>query len=179
SHLFGGWRVSGIFTASSGVPVGPKLRGRNAPDLSRAANNQRPELMPGRTVENMTTGVTAGCLGLPGGQKLGTPDLYFDPCAFTVPPPGFYGNAGRNSIIGPGFFNVDFSLSKSIPIGISEESRLQVHADLFNLANHPNFGRPEQETIVQSTGRVQPGAGEITETVSSERQIQFGLKFIF
>jgi hypothetical protein len=183
SHLFGGWRISSIFSASSGVPVGPKLRGSggsgSAPDGARSANNQNPELVADRTVESMTSGTTAGCPGLAGSQKLGTPDQYFDPCAFTRPERGFYGNAGRNIIIGPAFVNVDFSLLKSTPIGINEGSLLQFHADFFNVANHPNFGRPASSVIQLNNGNVFPGAGQITSTASSERQIQFGLKLMF
>ncbi|HXG46951.1 MAG TPA: TonB-dependent receptor [Methylomirabilota bacterium] len=195
SKLLGGWQISGILKASSGVPVGPTLRGSggsgSAPDGRRSANEQHPELVAGRTVESMTTGTFQGCAAttnpstgqpLPGyapGQKLGTPDLYFDPCAFERPLAGFYGNAGRNIIIGPGFLNMDFSLMKSIPLGLAEGSRLQFNADFFNIANRPSFGRPQNATIQNSNGRVFTGAGQITSTVSTARQIQFGLKLIF
>src|SRR5438128_12013843 len=50
------------------------------------------------------------------GQKLGTPALWFDPCAFAVPPAGFYGNLGRGTFIGPGTVDFDMSLGKSIPL---------------------------------------------------------------
>jgi hypothetical protein len=194
SKVFGGWQFSGILRASSGVPVGPKVQGASgsgvAPDLRRSANEQAPDIVAGRTVESMTTGTFQGCAGtinpntglpLPGyapGQKLGTPDLYFDPCAFTRPPSGFYGNAGRNIIIGPGFLNVDIGLMKSIPLGLSEGSRLQFNADMFNLANHPNFGRPSNSVLTANSDLVRSGAGQIT-SASTERQIQFGLKIIF
>jgi hypothetical protein len=181
SNVFGGWQISGIFSASSGVPVGPKLRGSSgsgrAQDGRRSANEQAPELVAGRTVESMTTGTTAGCPGLAGGQQLGTPDLYFDPCAFARPEAGFYGNAGRNIIIGPGFMNMDFSLTKAV--NVTEGSRVQFHADFFNIANRPSFGRPQNATIENSNGRVRTGAGQITSTSSQARQIQFGLKYIF
>jgi hypothetical protein len=182
SHILGGWQLSGILRTSSGVPVGPKLRGAggraNAQDGRRGANEQTPDIRPDRTVESMTTGVSS-CTGDLAGQKLGTPDLYFDPCAFMVPAPGFYGNAGRNIIIGPGFMNVDLSLSKSTPIGVlGEGSRLNFHADLFNVMNRPNFGRPSN-AVLDLQGRVFTNAGRIGSTINSERQIQFGLKMIF
>jgi hypothetical protein len=127
----------------------------------------------------MTTGVTAGCAGQVAGQKLGTPDLYFDPCAFTIPAAGFYGNVGRNIIIGPGFLNVDMSLTKSTAIGaLGENGRLNFHADLFNVLNRPNFGRPSNATTT-ATGSVFTNAGRISGTIGSERQLQFGLKLIF
>jgi len=202
SKLLGGWQLSSIISLSSGVPVGPTLRGASAPDGRRSVNEQHPELVEGRTVESMTTGATAGCTyvnGLPGpyndaaatnptialasvkpGQQLGTPDLYFDPCAFSRPLAGFYGNAGRNIIIGPGFANLDISFKKSTPIGLGEGSMLQFHGDFFNLLNHPSFGRPTA-AILQNAGNGNPftGGGQITRTASFARQIQFGLKLIF
>ncbi len=199
SKMFGGWQVASIVALSSGVPVGPSSRGANgaalAPDGRRSANNeQRPDLVAGRTVPSMTTGTTAGCTGVAAGQKLGTPDLYFDPCAFTRPtvipipagavanqwfPGGFYGDAGRNIIIGPGSVNVDISLKKSTPIGLGEGSLLQFHGDFFNLFNHPSFGRPAGSTINNADASVVPLAGTINSTSSFARQIQFGLKLIF
>jgi hypothetical protein len=203
SYLFGGWQLSSILSASSGVPFGLTVRGAGgsavAPDLRRSINEQHPDLVSGRSFDSLTSGTTAGCTFagsaatgfFPGpydaskpaassvvpGQELGTPDLYYDPCGFAVPAAGFYGNAGRNILIGPGFLNVDFSLTKSVPVGLNEESRVQFHADFFNLANHPNFGRPA-EAVLEKNGRVRGGAGQ-SNSASTERQIQFGLKLIF
>lgn len=189
-HLFGGWQVSSIVRATSGAPVRVELRGRAAPDGSRSSANQHPELAPGFHGSAIWTGTTSGCMGTRGtsvaaGQQLGTPDLYYDPCAFTTPPPapegmsgGFYGNAGRNIIIGPSFFNIDFSVKKNIAAGLSESSNLVFHADFFNLLNHPNFGTP-RDRIIRSDGRYEASGGKITTTSSSERQVQFGLKLVF
>ncbi|MSO20032.1 MAG: TonB-dependent receptor [Acidobacteria bacterium] len=184
--LLGGWHLTSIFSATSGVPARVKLRGRSAPDLSRSANNQTPELGPGRTSKDIWTGVTAGCPGVAAGQRLGTPDLYYDPCAYTIPPAapaglaggGFYGNAGRNTILGPAYFNLDFSLKKSTPIGLGESGQLLFHLDSFNLMNHPNFGAP-QDQVRANTGALVAGAGKISSTSHSERQLQLGLKLIF
>ena len=199
SKILGGWNFSTILALSDGVPVFAGSRGAGgtawAPDGRRSANNeQRPDLVAGRTVESLTNGTTAGCQGVAAGQKLGTPDLYFDPCAFTRPPSipipagavanqwfagGYYGNSGRNIIIGPSFANLDISLKKSTPLGLGESSSFQFHADFFNLLNHPSFGRPQIATIQNSDGGIFPGAGTITSTASSSRQIQFGVKIIF
>ena len=48
---------------------------------------------------------------------------------------------GRNVFTGPGFANIDFSLSKSMDLG-AENHRLQLRGDFFNLFNHPNFDIP-------------------------------------
>ena len=107
------------------------------------------------------------------------------PCAFTAPPPapagmrgGFYGNAGRNIIIGPGFANLDLSLKKNIAVGLGESTSLQLHADVFNIFNHPNFGIPRDQ-VRTNTGALVAGAGTITSTSGSERQMQFGVKLMF
>jgi hypothetical protein len=213
--FLGGWRISGILRAASGVPVGPTLSASgngSAPDLRRTPSEEHPELMPGRDVASMTSGTFQGCAATAGvsgyepGQKLGTPDLYFDPCAFTRPEftyrttqgaivtvpagsnaalpsgatviSGFYGNVGRNIIVGPGFLNADLSLMKAFPVGLGEGVRLQFQADLFNIANHPNFGRPTGRTTTLTTGKVSTNAGKIT-SASAERQMQFGLKLVF
>jgi len=76
--------------------------------------------------------------------------------------------------------NLDFSLHKSTPLRIREGSLLEFHADFFNLLNRANFGNPTGTTILNSTsGAYVPGAGQITNTVTSSRQVQFGLKMIF
>src|SRR5262249_47281444 len=61
AYIVGGWRLSGIFSVSSGAPFTINSGGRNAPDGSRSAGRQRPELMPGRTSENIISGTTSGC----------------------------------------------------------------------------------------------------------------------
>ena len=191
-HLFGGWQISSIFRATSGVPVRVELRGRAAPDGSRSSSNQHPELAPGFHGDSIWTGTSAGCGGKFAGDKLGTPNRYYDPCAFISPlelplpigpdgkelEGGFYGNAGRNIIVGPGFVNIDFSIKKNTAIGLSESSTLMFHADFFNLFNHTNFGIP-RDRVIRTNGKYESAAGKITTTSSSERQIQFGLKLVF
>jgi hypothetical protein len=110
---------------------------------------------------------------------LGTPELYYDPCAFFLPPTGFYGNAGRNILIGPGFTNLDLSLLKTIAVRFKEGSRLQFQADVFNLFNRPNFDRPAISVLNAANGSLVSGAARITTTRGLARQMQFGLKFVF
>ena len=165
NHLLGGWQLSGIFSASTGTPFTVYMAGRNAPDLSRNAERQHPDLIAGRSFKDMIRG---------------GPDQYFDPTAFALPPPGFYGNAGRNILIGPGFANVDFSLMKTTPLGISEGSRLEFRAEFFNLLNRANFAVPSFTQVFNSASRGPvAGAGRITRTVSSSRQLQFGLRLVY
>lgn len=122
-----------------------------------------------------------------GGRKVGGPELYFDPCAFALQPNGFYGNVGRNTLTGPGFFNVDLSLSRSFPL--REQRQLEFRADFFNLLNRPNFSTPSSPTGAQvsagalvfpdATGVPAGNAGQIFRTVNDSRQIQFSLRYSF
>jgi hypothetical protein len=131
-------------------------------------------------VRRIVSGTTAGCTGVQAGQALGTPTLYFDPCAFAMPAPGYLGNLGRSTLIGPRFADVDLSLIKSTHLPLTEASRLEFRADFFNLANHPNFAIPSAFQVFNTTTRTPiAGAGTITSTVGNSRQLQFGLKFIF
>jgi len=109
----------------------------------------------------------------------GNPNHYFDPTAFFLPPAGFYGNAGRNILIGPGVVNFDGSLMKITPLSFREGSRLEFHADFFNVLNHAHFGLPSAAVLNPSNRQYVATAGLITKTVGAPRQLQFGLKLIF
>ena len=76
----------------------------------------------------------------------------------------------------PGLATFDFSILKDITV--TEESRIQFRAEFFNIFNRPNFGTPQDEPWTDR-GAPDPEAGEITDTFTSARQIQFSLKFIF
>jgi hypothetical protein len=93
-----------------------------------------------------------------------------------VPPPGRYGNAAPQTIIGPGLFNLDFSLFKSFRV--AEGKQMQFRSEFFNITNHPNFGQPNTNIFSSPTTRGAT-AGQITETVTTARQIQLALKLTF
>jgi carboxypeptidase family protein/TonB-dependent receptor-like protein len=173
--LLGGWQVGGILTLSSGNPFSVTLGFNQAPTLSRIIGHQRPDLVSGFS-NNPTSGVTQGCTGVAAGQKLGTPDLFYNPCAFALPQPGFFGNLGRNTVISPGLADLDFSLFKNIHM--RERAHLQFRAEIFNLLNRANFGRPAVLNVFDSRGVVS-NAARITSTLTPSRQIQFGLKLTF
>jgi hypothetical protein len=165
AHFVDGWQLSNIFTVSSGTPFSANVSGRNAPDLSSDVGRQRPDLVAGRNSSNIVTG---------------NPNQYFDPTAFFLPPAGYYGNAGRNVMTGPGFVNFDLSLFKSTPLSVREGARLEFRAEMFNLFNRANFGIPSSLQVLNGSTRAYiGGAGKITSTVGSSRQLQFGLKLIF
>jgi hypothetical protein len=113
---------------------------------------------------------------------VGTPTLYFDPCAFIAQPLGTFGNLGRNTLIGPGITELDFLIAKNFQI--REGTELQFRAEGFNILNHPNFQAPSAATRRIFDGSAQgqlvsTAVGALTSTTTSSRQIQFGLKLVF
>jgi len=106
-------------------------------------------------------------------------DHWFDPRAFSMPVAGTFGNAGRSAYRGPGLFNADTSLFKRIPI--RESVTLQFRAEAFNVLNHTNFAFPNQ-VVFQGTSSnysYSESAGQITNTATTSRQLQFALKLLF
>ena len=170
----GGWEVNGTFIAGSGFPLNI-LAGFNNSQNGDTINPDRPNLNPGFS-NNPTSGTTAGCQGVPAGQKLGTPTLWFDPCAFSLSPAGTFGNLAKNTVGGPTSFSADFTMAKNFPV--REKMNLQFRAEFFNILNHANFRAPSS-TNVFTAARVRSGTvGRITGAFPG-RQIQFGLKLTF
>ena len=172
--IAGGWTLNGIGTFRSGEP----FTGRVGSNLSNNGDRwapDRPNLNPGFS-NNPTSGVSAGCtIGknvIAPGTPLGTPSLFYDPCAFSRPAAGTYGNLGRETLTGPRLFNVDFSADKGFKL--TEALNLQFRAELFNLLNEAHFYTPGFNVFSGS-------AGVITRLTSSPggRLVQFGLKLIF
>ena len=192
--LLNGWGFSGILSLQTGYPFSALVqRNLSRTGVAGGGNSRvdRPDLVAGRSFPDITSGTTAGCAGVAAGQKLGTPNLWYDPCAFTLQQPGFLGNAGRNILHGPGMANLDFSLTKDTALGfLGESGKLQFRADVFNIFNHSHFATPSQGTggvnsaAFLFTGRTATetplrGAGRITHTGLASRQIQLALKIVF
>ncbi|MCH7978256.1 MAG: carboxypeptidase regulatory-like domain-containing protein [Acidobacteria bacterium] len=175
-HLLGGWRLNALTRIRSGPP----FSAQTGFDRANTGEGARfPDLAPGAS-NNPTSGTTAGCAGVDAGRELGTPDLYFDPCAFALQPEGFLGNLGRNTMIAPGVATVDFSLAKTFPLSaITEDARIEFRGEFFNLFNRPNFGLPIDDVFGRRSLRPDSDAGAITETNGSARQIQFALRLTF
>jgi hypothetical protein len=152
--------VNSIFTAQSGFPFTPQLS-YNPSNNGDTRNPVRPFVNP----------------AFAGSVILGNPTQWFNPAAFLQPPAnsGFYGNLGRNTLIGPGLATWDMSVLKDT--AISERLNLQFRAEIFNLLNRSNFGTPN--LIVFTPSGVSGTAGAITSTSTTSRQVQFGLKLLW
>ena len=115
----------------------------------------------------------------------GDPNQWFDVNTFVLQPANTIGNLGRDTLIGAKLVNLDCSVFKQFVL--REGKTLQFRAEVFNMLNHPNFSVPTGENRSVFTG-VDPvtgagipskTAGQINATVTTSRQIQFGLKFAF
>jgi hypothetical protein len=192
-QVLGGWQLSGLMRLSTGLPFSAQtgfdwarqVQGGRYPDLlSGASNNPISGNTAGCTLQNSSTFRYDGASAIPAGAELGTPDLWFDPCVFTLPQPrGVIGNLGRNTLIGPGVTNIDFRLGKTFNLSqVHENARLEFRGELFNAFNHPNFSQPGDGVFVSAsanTGRPSGSAGIINSTSGNPRKIQFGLKLTF
>jgi hypothetical protein len=160
NEVLGGWRVTTIFQARSGIPFTPIVASGNT-DLALSGSVQ---CFCGYSVFANRNG--SGNLSNP------TINKWFDTSAFTAPASGF-GNSGRNILRGPRYVDMDLSLGKTFRI--TERAGFELRADSYNALNHPQFNLPDNN-ILSST------AGKITSTTNfggPGRTIQLGGRFSF
>jgi hypothetical protein len=171
-----GWELLSISSITSGSPFtvysGIQQTGAGTigadrpdqieiPDLSSAGSSTRPrDDYFGRGLNNGTFFFSTP-IGIAGG---------------TGPNSGRFGTLGRNTFRGPAYYDFDFALIKTTPIGHRESglerADLQFRAELFNLFNIVNMGLPAN--IIAGTG-----FGMVSKTAGTSRQIQFSLKLIY
>lgn len=99
-----------------------------------------------------------------------TADRWLNPAAFATPAAFTYGNAGRNTVVGPGLQTLDLALTREF--NLTEKTKFQLRAEFFNALNHTNLGTPGR--FVNT-----PQFGVITEAATPGRQIQFGARVSF
>ena len=182
-----GWKASSIFTLQSGAPFSV-VSGRGT--VNRAARSGGETVDTSLTAAQIRsaiqtsfpgTGAFAGEVLLINpsfidpntGLGAGTDGLTCSPLVsngFCNPQPGQLGNLARNAFNGPNFFDMDFSVLKTIPI--TERMSVELRGDAFNILNHPVFLIGTQN--INSTV-----FGQITSTASTPRIVQIGAKFSF
>lgn len=177
----GGWRIGGILNARSGVPINPTI---NRPDTLT---------INGVTVTNV-----------PGGNTRGTqrPDVvpgvdpylkdgvrWLNPAAFAAPLPGTFGNMPRNFVRGPGFWQLDLSVSKDIRFSSTNQG-MQFRIEMFNITNRLNYenpaavlpagtiGQPFTDAVAGTFGYM---LGPLNRTVGlgTARQTQVSVRYLF
>jgi hypothetical protein len=203
--ILGGWDIGGIANARSGIPVqvqivrpdvvyrdaagmvfaspaADRVAIINTPGGGASRNVRRPDLVPG-----VDPFIKDGGL------------LFLNPAAFATPQPGTFGNLERNSIVGPGFKQVDFFFAKHFRFNRAD---FEFRGEVFNLFDFVNFANPIgtlpqaiPNAALSEAARVQPGQaytsaaagtfGRLGSTVGrtvglgTPRQIQFALRFSF
>jgi hypothetical protein len=145
--MFGGWQLSGIASAQTGLPYTVTLNF----DPSNSGVTARPD--------RLRDGA------LPADRR--DPVRWFDLDAFVAPPSFVYGNGGRNILRAPGRVNTDLAVARMV--SLTERARLQFRGEFFNLFNTPQFGLPGMAIGT-------PQAGIIPNVVKPERQIQLALR---
>jgi len=156
----GGWEIAGINTITPGEMVTFTYTPAAAFQVSAitndfsGANNYRPNLTcdPYPTSgQSITNWFNASCVSLP------------------TDPSQPFGNAPRNNVRGPNFWQVDFAASKNVTI--TSQMRLQLRLEAFNLLNRDNFTPP-------AANRSASNFGTIISTFDA-RQLQLGVKLIW
>jgi carboxypeptidase family protein/TonB-dependent receptor-like protein len=191
-----GWQLGGIVSLSDGVPVWAfNIPGNDPMGQLDSEPITIPDRVPGCSLTNPSSG------------RHGTLQ-YINPACFTnaIAPAGInaatmcdqafniinkqptntcinlLGNLGRNTVVGPGLVNIDYSMIKDTKIPkISETFTVQFRAEFFNVFNHANFAPPTAGNLSPFDGTGSPigGFGTLTTTQTPERQIQFALKLIW
>jgi carboxypeptidase family protein/TonB-dependent receptor-like protein len=161
AHILGGWNLSGLLQARTGRPLTMSVT-RSTADLPDGNNSgQRPDVVPGVNP-------------IPANQA---PDHWLDLAAFAVPARGTWGNLGRNTLRGPGLFQVDLSLQRRFTIEGRRNVELRLEA--FNAFNRQNLANPNTSISSGSsfgriTGPLNQGYG-----TGTARQMQLMLRMNF
>jgi hypothetical protein len=161
--------MSGIATLESGQPFTVDVPFDNA-NINQSSETQRGNPVPGVAL-------------LPPGFKQG-PQAWYNPAAFTVPPPFTYGTLGRNTLRGPKSENLDFALFKNFKF--TESKSLQFRSEFFNVLNNVNFAPPGGAasggfSTLGGESRTHVGAPDFMQIFSAAaaREIQFSLKLVW
>jgi outer membrane receptor protein involved in Fe transport len=183
-----GWQLGGIFKASDGVPFTPTWgtggdpTGTNSTDDWAYPNHLTgPGCKTAVNPGNPDHYIKTECFAVPTAPSLAFYNANCDPAQGIFPQCfNLRGNAARNSLIGPGLMNLDFSMFKNNYVKrISETFNVQFRAEIFNILNHANFAvpiTPDNTDIFDAAGTPTGVAGLLTATTTTSRQIQFGLK---
>jgi hypothetical protein len=144
----GGWQLSTIYRVQTGAAF-TVVSGRD--NTLNLQGNQRPNQIGNPVVDNPT------------------PDVWFNKAAFVANGPGEYGTTGRNSLRGPGTWNIDMALTRKFTI--KEAQNLELRAEAFNLFNHTRLGLPVSNLTSSDFGRVR--------SAQDPRIMQFAVKYVF
>ena len=149
-----GWQVAGVVSVQSGRPFTPRV----SFDNSNSGNTGGGTFAYDRP--NEVTGST---------PPAGTQVVTYDGRAFAIAPQYTYGNAGRNTLIGPGYASVDAVLSRRLALGGTRNLELRLEG--FNLLNRTNLQLPDSFVDRPTFGQ--------SLSAFARRQFQLAARFTF
>ncbi len=149
--MLSGWRANAILTALSGAPFTVNLA------VDRANIGAGPAQRPDQIRDP----------ALSPGER--TPERWFDTSAFTLPAQFTFGSAPRNSVIGPGWVNLDLALAKTWRLPGTAD--LEFRWEIFNVLNRANFDLPNRTFGSPNFGRI--------FSAKNPREMQVGLRLAF
>lgn len=152
--ILGGWRVTQISTITSGTPVNLRYSPVTRQQVASAGTYRPNVLGDPKTASGEWF------------NYLNSSNVAIIPSTESNP----FGNAGRNTVVGPGLYQTDLGLHKSFALP-KEGMALEFRAEFFNLTNKTNLNTPEGN-------RSSNNFGTITSTAPA-RQTQFALKLVF
>jgi hypothetical protein len=189
--IVGGWQLEGILTLMTGLP------------FTVTYSSTYLNLAQGGTNTPIQVGSASILHGINTTSNGGSP--WFDPTAFAAPPcqsatPSAscptgaidqiagaaqqVGNVGRNSMIGPGFFNMNLALSKTTRF--TERIGMQLRLETVNTTNTPQFANPNGTCCTANnanfgfvTGTFGTGSGSVNSGTGGPRSVQLAVKLTF
>jgi hypothetical protein len=186
-----GWQIEGILTVMTGLPFTVTYSSTYL-NLNQGGYNTPEQVGPA----TILGGINTANLG-------GSP--WFSPAAFAPPPcqsatptaacptgapdqvagaAQQVGNVGRNSMIGPGFFNLNAALAKTTTFG--ERLAMQLRLETVNTTNTPQFANPNATCCTSNnanfgyvTSTLSSGSGSVNAGTGAPRSVQLAVKFTF
>jgi hypothetical protein len=161
--LFGGWQISAISTARTGLPVNITAT-RIANDIPDGnTNNQRPNAVPYISQYPVTKSKGA----------------WLNRAAYAVPPsypaaPRMFGNLGKNSARAPGLWQIDPALEKRF--SLTERASLRFRAEAFNVLNRQQIGQPVALLNAGNFGQIVSSVNSNATGSGTPRNLQFMLR---
>jgi hypothetical protein len=157
SAIAGGWQTNWVLARYSGTPFSVSAPGTslNAPGNTQMADKVK------------------STVAIYGAHGLASP--YFDTNAFAAVTQARFGNAGFDSLRGPGYFDLDASLFRTFPI--KDALKMQLRLEALNMLNHANFSNPDSGVTDGSFGLI--SSANAGSRLIAERFLRVGLKFNF
>jgi hypothetical protein len=162
--VFGGWTLSAIGTAQTGLPFNITIDRSNgsAPGGYAIGGEERPNYVPGVS------------LTPPGGS---TPGEWINPAAFSTPAAGTFGDLGRNAFRAPRISELELGLSKGVPL--AERIDIRFRADVFNVFNRAQYGAPNADLSQSNFGVITTTISNYATGRGTPREFQLSAKLSF